>query len=47
MGWQGVGAGGEGGQALGLILILRPSGTSQLSISRAEREAAAFSPLLW
>ena len=46
MGWQGVAAGGEGGQALGLILILRPSGTSQLGISRTEGEAAAFSPPL-
>ena len=46
MGCQGVGAGEEGGQALGLIFILRPPGTSQPGISGAEEEAAAFSPLL-
>lgn len=46
MGCQGVGAGEEGSQALGLIFILRPSGTPQPGISGAEGEAAAFSPLL-
>lgn len=39
MGCQGVGAGEEGGQALGLISILRPSGTSQPGVSGAEGEA--------